>query len=250
MIWALHGFLGDGEDWSFLRRPMEDLGLAVRSPSLFAPDTGGDCALQIDPAGESMEHWADRFVRVVLERDSRPILAGYSLGGRLALQSLIRHPGVFRAAVIVSAGLGIESAFDRDRRRVADGDWARRFEHDDWNRLLGDWNAQPLLRDSAPSLRVESAFDRRRLAAALRAWSPAVQTPFAAHLPQLGTAMLWVAGDRDAAYSEIAARASRSMPGSRLWISPGSGHRVLLEQPARLAEQIGEFLKETERSQQ
>ena len=245
MIWALHGFLGDGEDWAFLRQPMRQLGLTVRSPGLFAADAADDAALRIDPAGESIEQWADRFVQVVRDCDSAPILAGYSLGGRLALQSLIRHPKVFRAAMIVSAGLGIEEAPDREKRRRSDQEWAGRFERDQWSALLNDWNAQPLLRHSPPLERVESAFDRRRLAAALRAWSPAVQMPLASHLPHLETAVLWVAGERDETYADIAIRAARSIRGASLWICPDSGHRVLAEQPSLLAERLVEFLKET-----
>ena len=245
MIWALHGFLGDGEDWAFLRGPMRKLGLTVRSPSLFAADAANDAALRIDRAGESIEQWADRFVQVVREHDSEPILAGYSLGGRLALQSLIRHPAVFRAAMIVSAGLGIEDALDREKRQCSDREWALRFERDRWTELLNDWNDQPLLRHSAPFERVESDFDRQRLAAAIRAWSPAVQTPLASHLPHLETAILWVAGARDKTYADIATRAARSMSGSSLWICPDSGHRVLLDQPGALAERLAEFLKET-----
>lgn len=246
MIWALHGFLGHGEDWAFLRGPMRELGLTIRSPSLFATGAADDCAaLRIDPAGESIEQWADRFVQWVQQRDSSPILAGYSLGGRLALQALIRHPDVFRAAIIVSAGLGIEEARDREKRRASDREWALRFERDRWAEVLSDWNAQPLLRYSAAVERVESAFDRRRLAAALRAWSPAVQMPLASQLPHLETAVLWVAGERDETYAEIAMRAARSMPDASSWICPNSGHRVLGEQPGLLAERLVKFLKET-----
>lgn len=245
VIWALHGFLGDGEDWAFLRRPMGQLGLTIVSPSLFAADADGvNAALRIDPAGESIEQWADRFVQVVRDCDSAPILAGYSLGGRLALQSLIRHPEVFRAAMIVSAGLGIGEALEREKRRASDGEWALRFEGDRWTELLNDWNSQPLLRHSVAFERVESAFDRRRLAAALRAWSPAVQMPLASHLPHLENAVLWVAGERDETYANIAISAARSMVSASLWICPGSGHRVLGEQPGLLAERLGKFLKE------
>jgi 2-succinyl-6-hydroxy-2,4-cyclohexadiene-1-carboxylate synthase len=246
VIWALHGFLGDGEDWAFLRAPMREIGLTVLSPSLFAADAAGDwAALRIDPAGESIEQWADRFVHLVQERDAAPILTGYSLGGRLVLQALVRHPDAFRLSIIVSAGLGIEGTSQREKRRAADQDWALRFERDRWSEVLSDWNDQPLLRHSAAIERVESAFDRRRLAAALRAWSPAVQTPLASHLPHLETSVLWVAGQRDETYAEIALRAARSMPDASSWICPDSGHRVLAEQPVLLGERLVEFLKET-----
>jgi 2-succinyl-6-hydroxy-2,4-cyclohexadiene-1-carboxylate synthase len=246
VIWALHGFLGGGEDWAFLRQPMRKIGLTVLSPSLFAADAAGDyAALRIDPAGESIEQWADRFAHLVQERDAAPILAGYSLGGRLVLQALVRHPDAFRVSIIVSAGLGIEGAPEREKRRAADREWALRFERDRWSEVLSDWDAQPVLRRSAAFERAESAFDRRRLAAALRAWSPAAQQPLASRLSHLESSVLWVAGQRDQTYAEIAMRAAGSMPDASSWICPDSGHRVLAEQPVLLAERLVEFLKET-----
>src|SRR5258706_16250784 len=111
VITALHGFLGQGSDWDFLR----DAGFAVDTPPLDAIPSHGD------------------------------VLLGYSLGGRLALQALLGGAHYGRA-IVVSAGLGIEDETARAARRAADEVWARRFEHDDWPMLMRDWNAQPVFR--------------------------------------------------------------------------------------------------------
>src|SRR5205085_576420 len=132
MIVALHGFLGRASDWDFLR----DAGLEVEARELD----------DIPPHGD--------------------VLLGYSMGGRLALQALL-DGAAYRRAVIVSAGLGIEDDAERASRRASDERWAQRFERDEWESLMRDWNAQPIFGGHAP-VRRERDFDRARLGTALR----------------------------------------------------------------------------------
>src|ERR1041385_616117 len=77
------------------------------------------------------------FIRDI-ETDER-VLVGYSMGGRLALQALIEG-AAFDRAVIVSAGLNLEEG--REERRERDEAWAMRFESDEWENVMRDWNAQ------------------------------------------------------------------------------------------------------------
>src|ERR1700686_147492 len=78
MIWCIHGLLGRGSDWDFLR----DAGFEIRAPSLF----GGDSIDDILPAA------AD-------------VLLGYSMGARLALHVIESRP--VKQAVLVSAGVNL-----------------------------------------------------------------------------------------------------------------------------------------------
>jgi pimeloyl-ACP methyl ester carboxylesterase len=68
--------------------------------------------------------------------------------------------------------------------------------------------------------------------------------PLASHLPHLETTVLWVAGEWDETYANIAISAARSMAGASSWICPDSGHRVVGEQPGLLAKRLVKFLKE------
>src|SRR3954451_3505333 len=146
-IVALHGFLGRGSDWDFLR----DDGFDVATPPLDA----------IPPRGD--------------------VLLGYSLGGRLALHALLAGASYTRA-IFVSTGLGLE--YGREERRAADEHWAERFEHDDWASLMRDWNAQPVF-GGHEAVREERDYDRAALARQLREWSPGVLPAVASRLPDL-----------------------------------------------------------------
>jgi 2-succinyl-6-hydroxy-2,4-cyclohexadiene-1-carboxylate synthase len=155
------------------------------------------------------------------------------MGGRLALRLLEERP--FRCAVIVSAGL---NAPDEERRKPDEG-WARRFESEAWASLMRDWNAQPVFGGHVLE-RHEADYDRAELARQLREWSPAVLPP--PRLESIATPVLWIAGERDAKYVDIAKRAVARLPNAELWICPDAGHRVPWEQTVAFVSRLRAFL--------
>lgn len=161
------------------------------------------------------------------------VLLGYSMGGRLALRMLELRP--MRQAIIVSAGL---NAADEERRK-RDEAWAWRFESDEWSSLMCDWNARPVFGGHVLDRREED-YDRAELARQLREYSPAVLPP--PQLEKIETPILWIAGERDAKYMDIARRAVERLPHAELWICPGAGHRVPWEQPDAFVERLRAFL--------
>jgi 2-succinyl-6-hydroxy-2,4-cyclohexadiene-1-carboxylate synthase len=162
------------------------------------------------------------------------VLLGYSLGGRRALQLLERQR--FTKAILVSAGLNAPD----DDRRVRDEEWARRFESEEWSSLMRAWNAQPVFGGHALE-RVEADYDRAELARQLREWSPAVLAP--PRLESIETPILWIAGERDAKYVDVARRAVARLPHAELWICPDAGHRVPWEQPDAFVARLRAFLE-------
>jgi 2-succinyl-6-hydroxy-2,4-cyclohexadiene-1-carboxylate synthase len=199
--------------------------------------------------------------------DSGDVLLGYSMGGRLALRLLergcefrvagsggsyagairgvdapsetapaTRNPQpAFKKAIIVSTGL---NAPDEERRK-RDEIWARRFESEEWQSLMRAWNAQPVFGGHTLERR-EADYDRHELARQLRDWSPAALPP--PNLERIETPILWIAGERDARYVDIARRAVERLPNAELWICPGAGHRVPWEQPQAFVARLQAFL--------
>jgi 2-succinyl-6-hydroxy-2,4-cyclohexadiene-1-carboxylate synthase len=192
VITCLHGFLGNPHDWDFLR----DDGFAIETPPLDAIPNHGD------------------------------ILLGYSLGGRLALHALLAGAS-YKRAIFVSTGLGIEAEESRAARRASDEAWAQRFESEDFDSVIADWNAQPVL--AGPALaRTRSDYDAR----GLREWSSGALPPVATWLHELTIPTIWVAGARDVKYVAEAHRAASIAPNARVAVVEHAGHRVPWEQPA------------------
>ncbi|MBV8544815.1 MAG: alpha/beta fold hydrolase [Acidobacteria bacterium] len=192
VITCLHGFLGNPHDWDFLR----DAGFAIETPPLDAIPNRGD------------------------------VLLGYSLGGRLALQALLAGAN-YKRAILVSTGLGIDDEELRAARRASDEAWAHRFESEDFDVVIADWNAQPVL--AGPALtRTRDDYDPR----GLREWSSGALPPVAARLHELTLPTLWIAGARDTKYVAEADRAATLARDGRAIIVNNAGHRVPWEQPS------------------
>jgi 2-succinyl-6-hydroxy-2,4-cyclohexadiene-1-carboxylate synthase len=196
VITCLHGFLGSPRDWDFLRQA----GFAIETPPLDAIPSHGD------------------------------ILLGYSLGGRLALHALLAGARYSRA-IFVSTGLGIEGDSARADRRASDEAWAQRFESEEFESVVADWNAQPVL--AGPSLaRTRDDYDPR----ALREWSSGSLPPVASRLHELTIPTLWFAGSNDTKYVAEAKRAASLARNGRAIIVSDAGHRALWERPEPFVE--------------
>lgn len=174
----------------------------------------------------AIEDLADETARAI---QPDQMLVGYSAGGRIALEAMLRGARP-RAAVIVSAGLGIEDENARVARFAADDQWAARFESEAWKPLMRDWNAQSVFSGHVMP-RDERLYRRRGLAAALRRWSPAVQIPLAPRLHTIDVRTMWVVGSRDRHYLQEARRALLLLPRAELMVLEGAGHRVPWESP-------------------
>ena len=155
------------------------------------------------------------------------VLLGYSRGGRLALQALL-NGAQYRAAVFISARVSPAT-----ESREA---WAQRFEHDDWETLMRDWNAQPLFGGHVLP-RCEEDFDRAELARQLRESVP----PALPRLHELTLPTLWIAGVRDPKYVAEAELAASRASEATVEIVDGAAHRVPWERPAAVVDSLRRF---------
>jgi 2-succinyl-6-hydroxy-2,4-cyclohexadiene-1-carboxylate synthase len=238
VIWALHGFLGRGTDWDALRAACGEAGQPpFETPDLFAPG-GGPV-----PGGGTLEEWGDAFAAHVAARDAAPILLGYSLGGRLGLHALLARPAQWRGAVIVSAHLGLDDEAARAARRKDDARWADRFAREPWQEVLRAWDARDVFAGRAQPLgRLEGAYDRAALAAALRTWSLGVQRPLGPLLGAVPCPVLWLAGEHDRRSVAQGEAAVRYLPRATLRIAPRAAHRVPWETPEWVADAVLHFV--------
>ncbi|MDR3607176.1 MAG: alpha/beta fold hydrolase [Oligoflexia bacterium] len=232
-VYCLHGFLGRPSDWD----PLDPCPYDLRKIDLFEV---------LSPAsGASMTDWAERFnSEVRAEKRATRVLLGYSMGGRLALHSLVADPALWDAAVIISANPGLPE-MEKKARLAQDEAWARRFESEPWDQLIHDWNALPVFNGSAPvAPRSEECFQRTDLAAALRVWSPARTPDLTDRINPLQKPLAWIAGANDRRYCEIAEKMAKSTA-SRSFeahILASAGHRAPWDQPAAWAEYFCGFL--------
>jgi len=236
--WCLHGAVGHAGDWRTLSALLAQTRIASRAIDLWR---------FADDASLSMPGFAAALHAEALEEPCRAggrLLVGYSMGGRLALHALLGDHHPWQAAVIISAHPGLESESDRAARRAADREWAARAITSDWNAFLEAWNAQAVLGGALPRDEESArklAQHRQVIARRFIDWSLGAQAPLWDRLAEIQIPVLWVAGDRDAKFLDLARRAVDHLPAGRLAVVPGAGHRVPWDAPDVLAVEVAAF---------
>jgi 2-succinyl-6-hydroxy-2,4-cyclohexadiene-1-carboxylate synthase len=230
----LHGFTQTGRGWDEVVRH-----LARETYRPLAPDLRGHGAA----ASRRPISFAACVADVAGLAAGRFALAGYSLGGRLALHVALAHPERVSRLVLVSTTAGIEDPQERARRRAADEELAAWMEPRLMTEVADRWGAQPLFAGQAPDVAAAARADRlnndpRHLAAALRGIGTGSMTPVWDRLAELEMEVAVLAGERDAKFAALARRLADGLPRGTLTIVRGGGHALPLEAPAAVAAAI------------
>jgi 2-succinyl-6-hydroxy-2,4-cyclohexadiene-1-carboxylate synthase len=225
----LHGFAGTPRHW--------DRVIASLAPRRFEP-----IALDITKAEPLTPDGVTSLVAA--STPERLIIAGYSMGGRLALHAALALGDRVARLVLVSASAGIEDAAARDARRAADDALAESIEHGSIDSFIERWAAVPLFADDPGWVRDEVALEERRcapsaLAASLRTLGPGAMEPMWDRLAEVSIPTAIIAGARDSAYVAAGRRLVAAIADAKLTVVPGAGHRLALEAPVAIAESIG-----------
>jgi 2-succinyl-6-hydroxy-2,4-cyclohexadiene-1-carboxylate synthase len=230
----LHGFTGTRRAWD---------GVVAHLP----PERYSALALDLPGHGELVD--APRpitfagCVSSVLERSpERFALAGYSMGGRIALHVALIAPRRVARLVLIGANPGIEDEPERERRRQSDRLLAEQLEKGPFEDFIERWRTQPLFAGEPPHVGELARADQRRnrpdaLAAVLRGLGTGEMAPLWNRLPEIELPVTVLAGERDAKFRAIGERMIARLPDGRLRVVPG-GHGVLFESPADVAAAI------------
>lgn len=234
----LHGFAGTGHAWDRVRDA-----LAPGTYRPLAPDLPGHGAAGAMPAGERIS-FATCVEHVLRAAPPRFALAGYSLGGRIALHVALAAPERVSRLGLVSTTAGIEDDAERAARRAADDDLADWIEAHDIAAFADRWAAQTLFASDPPEVVACAREDTLRnepagLAASLRGVGTGRMTPLWDRLAELTMPATVVVGERDAKFRALGDRLAAGLPAATLSVVEGAGHGLPREVPDGLAEVLG-----------
>lgn len=234
-VLLLHGFTGTGLDFApvveaFGDRPLwaPDLpghGRTAHSPRPPTPNfptvRAGLCAL-VEVAGEA------------------PDVFGYSMGGRLALDAVLRGALPHRRLALLGAAPGLADPHARAERRAADALLAERLEREGTAAFLHTWGAQPMFAHLRRRLGEPAwkRLQRRRaeappegLAAALRGLGTGEMDDATPGLSDCAAPTLCIAGAEDEKFVTIGRTLAAALPRGRFATVENAGHAAHLEQP-------------------
>ena len=239
----LHGFMGSRRDWDPV---VAALSRTHRCIAVDLPGHGETGA----PADEAL--WTPAGCVAVLADILRAAgggaVAGYSLGGRLALQLAVESPRAVTRAVVISGTPGIANECARGQRRNQDEGAARRLEQAGLAAFLDEWYRMPLFAPLREHPRFPEVLARRRrndpllLARSLREMGTGTQRSLWEDLPGLGVPLLLLASERDEKFTDIAFDMAARCPKAEAVIVRGRGHALIEEDPEAVAREIAGFL--------
>lgn len=248
----LHGFAQTPASWDEVAGALQAAGHRTFVPDLYGwlGEEGCDGASPVCASQEgaaSLVAACDRLAQVVRQVaavEGAPVLAGYSMGGRLAAETLVRHPDLPLAGVVLeSAGLG--PADEDARATVAQRNeaWAARLRIEGVESFMDWWETLPLFASQqalpAPAraaVRAQrTAHSAEALAHSFEAWGAQHQASEGETLATLraveaaGVSVFYLAGSLDAKYAAVA-ECVRAV-GLSARVIPDAGHNIHLERP-------------------
>jgi 2-succinyl-6-hydroxy-2,4-cyclohexadiene-1-carboxylate synthase len=230
----LHGFTQTGRSWDGVIASLPPENYRAIAPDL----RGHGEAAALRPV--TIEACVDDLLASAPRRFE---LAGYSMGGRLALALALTAPERVTRLTLLSTSAGLADAAERASRRERDETLARELERDGLEPFVLGWGAQPLFAGQSEAVRRLADADRRRndaagLAASLRGMGVGSMEPLWSRLSELLIPVAVLAGARDSRYVELGERLVAAMPQARLTIVPDAGHALTLEAPVAVAAAI------------
>jgi 2-succinyl-6-hydroxy-2,4-cyclohexadiene-1-carboxylate synthase len=234
-IVLLHGFTHTGASWDPV---VAALGERYRA---LAPDIRGHGARsELEPV--SLEAVLDDLAGLAPRRFT---LAGYSMGGRIALHASLALGDRIDRLVLIGASPGLGDPAERESRRAADEALAGEIARSDIEEFAKRWAQTPVLAGQPREVAAAVHADRLRnrptgLARALRGLGTGALSPVWDRLGEITAPVTLVVGANDRKFIEIATRMATGLSRATVIVVEHTGHAVHLEAPARVAGVIEE----------
>lgn len=248
----LHGFSGRGVSWLDVIRHLHRVSAQPDRLQIEAPDLPGHGQSENGASGDlpaDFEATVDRLAqRHLPEPDAARIhVAGYSLGGRLALGLAMRYPHRLAGLTLIGARPGLDES-ERPGRARKDSRLAAELRQDPES-FVDRWQqqsifeSQKLLADDVleRQRRVRLSHDPQGLAWALETLSPGRMPDWRPRLGTLDLPVQLLAGELDGPYVELAAEMASALPRAVVHVVAGAGHNVPMEKPAAVARLLAQL---------
>lgn len=251
----LHGFAQTPRSWDAVANALRARGHEVHVPDLYAQAR----PFSLDAACRRVAE----IVRDVARASGEPcVVVGYSMGGRIALETLARAQAAgerlpLSALALEGAGLGPADEAAREAFRARGDAWAADLRENGVAAFMDRWETLPLFASQRAlsadvRARVRSdrvAHDAEELASSLTEAGQHCQAGEADSLAALacaaecGVRVVYAHGSLDEKYGAVARRVAELVPAARIEGIARAGHNVHLEQPEAFARVVAGLLQ-------
>ena len=246
-VFLLHGFTGSSADW----RPV--IPFLNKRFNYYLIDLVGHG--RSDSPKNLIYYHTDSLINQLREiilslSNDKIILAGYSLGGRVALNYAIKYNSSLRGLILESSSGGIRESRLREERIVQDEKLAAFIDTDPIEKFIDYWMNIDLFntqrRFSSEKLakirEVKIKNNRTGLANMLRGFGTGRMEPVYDMIHKVKLKTLLISGELDSKFTDINNEQVKLFPNAAHANIKNAGHNTHLEEPHRFVEVVNNYL--------
>ncbi|MBL1215381.1 MAG: 2-succinyl-6-hydroxy-2,4-cyclohexadiene-1-carboxylate synthase [Ignavibacteriae bacterium] len=244
----LHGFTGSAADWQFIFPQLDDSYFAAAIDLIGHGKT--DSPENINFYSEDYQH---KIIEAAVQYFGfdKFVLAGYSMGGRLALGYTICNPAKVAALILESTTAGIENPTEREERIYADKKLAENLIAFGINSFIESWLKLPIFSSlkNIDSKKYELMkknklrSNKTGLANTLLAFSTGAMRSYWNKISEINCRTLFITGELDSKFLHFNKQMNAEIRSSQLEVIKNCGHNAHLEKPNEFIILINNFLK-------
>ncbi len=232
-LYFIHGFLQDSSVWS-------EIGDKILSNSSNVKKHYVDLLNSISP---SAEKWSKNFNKSIEHSaNNLNVIIGYSLGGRLAMQSIADDPYLWDAGILIGAHPGFKTVQDKNDSLSFDLKWAEKFKQESFNTLLKEWNSLPIFGKKPNSFMPDQKY-KNIYSEICKNYSKGLQADLTEKITKSGVPILYISGSNDLKYKTIGNYLANTSKNIKHVVIENSFHRVPWENKNLFIKTVNYFLQ-------
>lgn len=243
----IHGFSGSGKDW---KNVISQLPENICSVTIDLPGHGRSDSPDLQQYYEPV--FLNKIIDSIIDflELKHVILAGYSMGGRVALTYAVNHQNNIDAIILESTTAGLQSESERKSRILQDEELSKRIEQNGIDDFVGYWTNLELFKSQKKlpievqqQIKIEKLKNNPTgLKNSLHGFGTGKMLSVWERLGLLQIPTLLITGEEDKKFNSINSEMVKLIPGAKHVIVENSGHNVHLEKPEVFVNLIKEFL--------
>jgi 2-succinyl-6-hydroxy-2,4-cyclohexadiene-1-carboxylate synthase len=243
----IHGFTGSSKDWMPIIPSLD------KRFNYYLIDLVGhgksDSPVEISLY--SIDSITDQIKEIILTTNSNKlILAGYSLGGRIALNFAVKFGNMLSGLILESCSPGISDDNLREERIMQDEKLAEFIENNTIEKFIDYWMNIPLFNtqrrfsnEMLGRIREQKLQNNRTgLANSLRGSGTGRMDPLVDNLKDISLKALLLTGELDSKFTDINSDMVNYIRNAQHLIIKNAGHNTHLEEPQRFIDSVNNFL--------
>ena len=244
----LHGFTGNVNDWNIVVKNIPQNFYSVVIDLIGHGKSSSPKNIKNYTLSSQLQFLKKIISRLEL---NNPVLAGYSMGGRLSLAYALENKNNVKALVLESTSFGYKTETEKTERIAADKRLAGQIKNSTLKDFFDFWYGIDLFKslNNNPNIVLEELKNKKVLTNnktglinSLLGFGTGTMDNYLKQIAEFNKKVLLITGSLDKKFTQIAKEAYTLFPNAKNKTVNNCGHNVHLEKPEEFLKFLNEFL--------